>query len=218
MREEFQTLGQRRRVLVRLGVAHALQEAELLMRERRRARFEVVAPEPKALTAKTRSMSFVFSSRRRHRRLQGDWSSDVCSSDLGGFPAATRAVAEWFPVAERSSAMGIINAGTALGAVAAPPLIALILTHATWRWVFFITGGIGLIWTILWWTIYFVPERPQFGHGKDFNASVSTDEEKHSFRNLLRLRHTWGLTGAKFLSDAAWYFYLFWLPKYLYDA
>ena len=49
----------------------------------------------------------------------------------GGFPAATRAVAEWFPVSERSSAMGIINAGTALGAVAAPPLIALILTRST---------------------------------------------------------------------------------------
>ena len=42
----------------------------------------------------------------------------------GGFPAATRAVAEWFPVNERSTAMGIINAGTAVGAVVAPPLIA----------------------------------------------------------------------------------------------
>src|SRR5256885_11741500 len=29
-------------------------------------------------------MFFFFSSRRRHTRLQGDWSSDVCSSDLGG--------------------------------------------------------------------------------------------------------------------------------------
>src|SRR6267154_2522424 len=45
----------------------------------------------------------------------------------GGFPAATKAVAEWFPIAERSSAMGIINAGTAVGSVAALPLIALIL-------------------------------------------------------------------------------------------
>ena len=58
----------------------------------------------------------------------------------GGFPAATRAVAEWFPVRERSTAMGIINGGTAVGAVAAPPLIALVLTEvgwfglAPWRW------------------------------------------------------------------------------------
>src|SRR5207245_1079617 len=51
----------------------------------------------------------------------------------GGFPAATKAVAEWFSATERASAMGIINAGTAVGAVAAPPLIALVLSYASWR-------------------------------------------------------------------------------------
>ncbi len=59
----------------------------------------------------------------------------------GGFPAATRAVAEWFPTRERSTAMGIVNAGTALGGVAAPPLIALVLTAADWRAVFYLTGA-----------------------------------------------------------------------------
>src|SRR4051812_18999437 len=64
----------------------------------------------------------------------------------GGFPAATRAIAEWFPVQERSTAMGIINGGTAVGAVVAPPLIAVVLLHvhwlhlSSWRWVFFLTG------------------------------------------------------------------------------
>jgi MFS family permease len=56
----------------------------------------------------------------------------------GGFPAATRAVAEWFPVKERSTAMGIINAGTAAGMVVAPPLIALVLGALDWRWVFYL--------------------------------------------------------------------------------
>src|SRR6266545_1922076 len=70
----------------------------------------------------------------------------------GGFPAATRVVAEWFPVKERSTAMGLINAGTAVGAVAAPPLIAFVVLHAhwlglsSWRWVFYITGATGLLW------------------------------------------------------------------------
>ena len=59
----------------------------------------------------------------------------------GGFPAATRAVAEWFPVHERSTAMGIINAGTAVGGVVAPPLIALVLTTLDWRAVFYLTGA-----------------------------------------------------------------------------
>src|SRR6185312_9348654 len=83
----------------------------------------------------------------------------------GGFPAATRAVAEWFPVNERATAMGIINAGTAVGAVVAPPLIAVVLTRvrwldlAPWRWVFFLTGGLGLLWTVWWWFDYQTPDK-----------------------------------------------------------
>ncbi len=131
----------------------------------------------------------------------------------GGFPAATKAVAEWFSVTERSSAMGIINAGTALGAVAAPPLIALILSYANWRWIFFLTGTFGILWTVAWRAFYFTPEQPSIDY-------VATDVRRlHSpLPSLLRLRQTWGIVLAKSLSDAAWYFYLFWLPKYLYDA
>ena len=135
----------------------------------------------------------------------------------GGFPAATRAVAEWFPVAERSSAMGIINAGTAVGAVAAPPLIAAILSQAHWRWVFFLTATLGLIWTVAWRLIYFVPEQTGDLEGK--NRAVNVPETRDlRWIDLMRFRELWGVVGAKFLSDAAWYFYLFWLPKYLYDA
>src|SRR6187402_592683 len=82
----------------------------------------------------------------------------------GGFPAATRAVAEWFPVKERSTAMGIINAGTGVGGIVAPPLIAWVITTITWggispwRWVFFITGAVGLLWTIWWVKAYYPPE------------------------------------------------------------
>ena len=77
----------------------------------------------------------------------------------GGFPAATRVVAEWFPVEERSTAMGIINAGTAVGMVVAPPMIALVLGATDWRWVFFLTGAFGLAWTLWWHREYFPPDR-----------------------------------------------------------
>ena len=136
----------------------------------------------------------------------------------GGFPAATRAIAEWFPVKERATAMGIVNAGTAVGAVAAPPLIALVLVHADWfglspwRWVFFLTGGLGLAWAVWWWRAYFPPIEPAAAAaGAEAPAAIT-------LRDLLRHREIWGVAGAKFLSDAAWYFYLFWLPKYLFDA
>src|SRR5689334_25394661 len=143
----------------------------------------------------------------------------------GGFPAATKAVAEWFPTRERSTAMGMINAGTAVGAVVAPPAISLIITGLNWRWVFFLSGAIGLVWTVFWWRRY----RPAHNHpalSSTERAEIADvlaraqDEASGSgewFR-LLRLPQVWGLVSAKFLSDAAWYFYLFWLPKYLYDA
>ncbi len=136
----------------------------------------------------------------------------------GGFPAATRAVAEWFPTRDRATAMGIINAGSAVGGVIAPPLIALVLGYAGWRSIFVITGGFGFVWTLWWVSSYFSPENPPEQSEHD-----SASESPHSTANLrwidlLRIRESWGLVSAKFLSDAAWYFYLFWLPKYLYDA
>ena len=142
----------------------------------------------------------------------------------GGFPAATRAVAEWFPVKERSTAMGIMNAGTAVGMVVAPPLIALVLSFANWRWIFFITGAAGLIWTLWWRRDYFPPEQhPKLGDAERAELQsvlqpADAAETRLSWLQLLQFRQTWGVVVAKFLSDAAWYFYLFWLPKYLYDA
>jgi ACS family hexuronate transporter-like MFS transporter len=136
----------------------------------------------------------------------------------GGFPAATRAVAEWFMPKERATAMGIINAGTAVGAVIAPPLIALVLGYSGWRWIFVITGGMGLLWTLWWTSSYFSPENPPEPDGHNLNSGSMNSAARFRWIDLLGIRESWGLIGAKFLSDAAWYFYLFWLPKYLYDA
>jgi ACS family hexuronate transporter-like MFS transporter len=142
----------------------------------------------------------------------------------GGFPAATRAVAEWFPVHERSTAMGIINAGTAVGGVLAPPLVALVLSSAEWPAVFYLAGLAGLAWTVWWWREYFVPDAHPRLTGQERQSLMSAippdvaSELTPTWISLLRVRQTWGVVTAKFLSDAAWYFYLFWLPKYLYDA
>jgi ACS family hexuronate transporter-like MFS transporter len=128
----------------------------------------------------------------------------------GGFPAATKVIAEWFPVAERSTAMGIVNAGTAVGAVVAPPAIAAILLHASWRWVFVACGGAGLVWAAWWGVAYRAPE--------PVAAQSSPEAGAVRWTSLLTFREVWGLVAAKFLTDAAWFFYISWLPKYLYDA
>ena len=140
----------------------------------------------------------------------------------GAFPAATKAVAEWFPVRERSTAMGIINAGTSVGAVVAPPMIAIVLATLNWRWVFFLTGAAGLLWTVWWMRRYYTPAaHPRLGASERAEiAEVLLPQAKQSVSwiGLFRFPQVWGLVFAKFLSDAAWYFYLFWLPKYLYDV
>jgi len=129
----------------------------------------------------------------------------------GGFPAATKAVAEWFPPGERATAMGIINAGTAIGAVVAPPAIAAVLGVASWRWVFFISGAAGFAWVLVWVRSYETP--------RDEEVRVTPGETTQmAWTRLLTFPQVWGLVLAKFLSDAAWFFYLFWLPKYLYDV
>jgi MFS transporter, ACS family, hexuronate transporter len=126
----------------------------------------------------------------------------------GGFPAATKAVSEWFPVHERSTAMGIINAGSAVGAVIAPPGIAFVIAEWNWRWVFFLAGAAGVLWTLWWSRTYFTPAQ----------STASSPGSTIPWLRLFTYRQVWGLVGAKFLSDAAWYFYIFWLPKYLYDV
>ncbi|MEO6805400.1 MAG: MFS transporter [Edaphobacter sp.] len=131
----------------------------------------------------------------------------------GGFPAATRVVAEWVPSHQRSTAMGVINAGTAVGSVLAPPLIGIILLTSGWRMVFFVSGAVGFAWVIWWAAAY---------RGSN-DASIATLDGRLIARNLsildlVSMRKVQVLVFAKFMSDSAWYFYLFWLPKYLYDV
>lgn len=138
----------------------------------------------------------------------------------GGFPAATRAIAEWFAPAHRAAAIGLVNAGTAVGAVLAPPLIAGLLAYghwlglASWRWVFFVTGGLGLLWSLWWFATYRTPP----ADAGAMTAPVPATGHAPGIAQLIARREVRGLVGAKFLSDGAWYFYLFWLPKYLFEA
>ena len=139
----------------------------------------------------------------------------------GGFPAATRAVAEWFPTQERATAMGIINAGTAVGAMVAPPLIAVVLGVTNWRWIFVLAGAFGLLWTAWWQWSYRPASETSRETRNDANEMVGLHARaavRFPWTHLFLVRETWGLVTAKFLSDAAWFFYLFWLPKYLYDT
>lgn len=143
----------------------------------------------------------------------------------GGFPGSAKVVSEWFPVKERSFAFGIFNTGASIGAVIAPPLFAAIIGFFNWRWAFLFTGMLGLIWALIWWKWYAPPANNRFitGTEKDY-VSTSLQQEQSTvttnipWLSLFRYRKIWGLLTIKFLTDAGWFFFIFWLPKYLNDV
>jgi ACS family hexuronate transporter-like MFS transporter len=132
----------------------------------------------------------------------------------GAFPAAVRVVSEWIEPEDRSTAVGIINAGTAVGSVLAAPLVGLILLTLGWRAVFLLAGGLGIVW-VAWWSLEYRSSGPAVSSAT-LDARVLAREL--TFGEMVGMGSVRSIVFAKFMSDSAWYFLLFWLPKYLYDV
>ena len=122
------------------------------------------------------------------------------------FPAGVKVCGEWFPAELRGTAIGIFSAGSALGAILAPPVIAWITLRFGWPYAFLIPGLLGLLWLPAWWLNY-----------RAIGAKPGMDRSP-SWTQLLRSRTVWGLVLSRLFSDPVWYFYLFWLPDYLQRA
>jgi ACS family hexuronate transporter-like MFS transporter len=146
------------------------------------------------------------------------------ASEAANFPAGIRAVGQWFPPSERSGATGIFSAGGSLGAILAPPVIAFLIIHVGWQAVFVLTGAVSLLWLIPWLWLYRDPELhprlakaelAQLRQGQIQSAEAAAVEAKARWLDIFRRRDFWGLFLARFLTDPVWYFYAFWLPKYL---
>lgn len=142
--------------------------------------------------------------------------------ESGNFLAAEKAISEWFPPKERAFANGLVNAAAATGAIIAPPLIVWIYAQFGWRMAFVITGAMGFVWLAFWWKWYYVPAE---------HARVTVEERemlaaspgvvrKNKVRwvELFRFKQCWGLFLSRVVADPVYWFYLFWLPKYLQEA
>ncbi|MDE3178246.1 MAG: MFS transporter [Acidobacteriota bacterium] len=146
--------------------------------------------------------------------------------EAGNFPASIKGVAEWFPKHERALATGIFNSGTNIGAVAAYPIVGWVFLRWGWQAAFLATGALGVVAFVLWLLFYRRPERHPWvteSELKRINApelgeEQEGDEPKIPWARLLRYREAWGFFLAKFLTDPIWWFYIFWLPKYLIQA
>ncbi len=139
--------------------------------------------------------------------------------EAGNFPAAIKTVAEWFPKKERALATGIFNAGSNVGAVVAPLVVPWIALTWGWQEAFVFTGVIGFLWLIAWWFIY---ERPE-AHKKLSKAELAFIQSdppdppgKVPWLQLMKYRQTWAFAIGKFMTDPIWWFYLYWVPKFLF--
>lgn len=142
--------------------------------------------------------------------------------EAGNFPAAIKATAEYFPKKERAFATGIFNSGANVGAVLAPISVPLIAAAWGWQAAFVVIGAIGFIWMGLWQVFYDKPEE-QKRLSKEELAYITSDDASISAASgpalswfaLLGYRQTWAFAFGKFMTDGVWWFFLFWLPKYL---
>jgi ACS family hexuronate transporter-like MFS transporter len=128
------------------------------------------------------------------------------------FPGAIKSVAEWFPKRERALAAGLFNAGTNTGAIVAPLLVPVLLFWQGWQAAFLFTGALGLAWLALWIPLY---RRPPNGRDGVDEHVLTSDGTRASWVALLGMRQTWAFAVGKLLADPVWWFYLYWLPKFL---
>lgn len=151
------------------------------------------------------------------------WSFSMAMFLLGlgeaaNFPACIKTVAEWFPKRERALSTGIFNSGANIGNIITPIMVPALTLSIGWRGAFVATGATGFIWLALWLTMYRKPEE----HGSVSAAELALIQSDPAERvasvpwaRLFPCKETWAFAIAKFLTDPIWWFYLFWLPRYL---
>jgi ACS family hexuronate transporter-like MFS transporter len=152
----------------------------------------------------------------------GVWRGLLGLGESGNFPAAIKGVAEWFPVKERALANGLFNSGTTLASIIGPPLFVWMAAVYGWRACFLVTGGTGFVLVMIWWAVYRLPEmhpsvnQAELAYIKEDAAGDAAPQI--GWMAALTFKETWGFALAKFLTDPVWWFYLEWLPPYLYDV
>ena len=139
--------------------------------------------------------------------------------EAGNFPAAVKAVSEWFPRRERALATGIFNSGANVGAIVAPLFVPWMTLHYGWRASFIILGAIGLLW-IIWWHRYYTAPETSARLSPAEKALIFSDPPEPAmpaipWTKLMQFRQTWAFVIGIAFTSPVWWFYLYWLPKFL---
>jgi ACS family hexuronate transporter-like MFS transporter len=128
--------------------------------------------------------------------------------EAGNWPAALKLTGEWFPPHERSTASGIFNSGSALGAIIVPPLVAVMATSYGWQYTFIILAVFGYLWLAAFWFTYYTPGS---------SAQAAKAKVIPAF-TLLKNKFVSRLLLAKIFIEPVWYFVTFWIGRYLADV
>jgi ACS family hexuronate transporter-like MFS transporter len=159
-----------------------------------------------------------------HAFTTGKWSLAACRFALGltepgNWPAAAKAIAEWFPAKDRALGVGIFNAGSSIGSAIAPPLVAWLTYQYGWRAAFVVTGAIGFFWLGLWLVLYDPPHKNRWLRPADAPPPSEVAEapaaSRPDWRRVIRMRECYTLILGRFFTDPVIYFVIFWLPEYL---
>jgi ACS family hexuronate transporter-like MFS transporter len=138
--------------------------------------------------------------------------------ESGSFPAAVKTVAEWFPKKERALATGLFNCGTNVGAIVAPLAVPWLTVRYGWQSAFVVLGALSALWIIPWMIMYRRPQdHPRVSPSElaYIQADPPDPEVRIPWARLIRYRQTWAFVVAKSMTDPIWWFFLFWLPKFL---
>jgi ACS family hexuronate transporter-like MFS transporter len=143
------------------------------------------------------------------------------AAESGNWPAATKAVSEWFPKQERGLATAFFDSGSSIGGAIAPFIVLSIYFRWGWRPAVVVPGLLGFLWIVLWRAIYQPPELHRLISDDERTLiaqdgrHVGTDSGTLSLRDLLKLPQTWGAIAARTLTDPVWFFVTDWFPIYL---
>src|ERR1700730_14778871 len=146
----------------------------------------------------------------------------VGAAGSGNWPVATKAVSEWFPKHERGLATALFDSGSSIGGAIAPFIVLWIYFRYGWRTAFVVPGLLGIPWLLAWRWLYYTPqEHPRIGHAERSMVLVDTQEPGSErkvhprWRDLLKLRQTWGTIIARAFPDPVYFFIADWFPIYL---
>lgn len=146
------------------------------------------------------------------------------AGESANWPAATKAVSEWFPKRERALATALFDSGSSIGGAIAPFIVLWIYFRWGWRPAFAVPGVLGFLWLILWRGFYYPPqEHPRIGSAErqmiladqSDPETVLTGNSRPRWRDLLKLPQTWGTIIARAFTDPIFFFIAEWFPIYL---